>query len=78
MSYILIPVIVVLAALTVFSLVRGIVAFLKSTREDLESDGKTGASEMQLLQNKMMFNRIKFQGLTILVVVILFALSRHS
>jgi hypothetical protein len=70
MMNLFVPVILVLMALTVYSLIRGVVAFLKSTREDLESDGR-GASEMQLLQNKMMFNRIKFQGLAIGAVVIL-------
>jgi len=78
MTYLLVPIIVILMIMVVVSLVRGIMAFLKSTRTDLERGDAPGATEMQLLQNKMMFNRIKFQGLTILVVVILFALSRHS
>jgi len=70
MIFVLVPVILVLMALTVYSLLRGIGAFLKSTQQDLEGDGK-GATEMQLLQNKMMFNRIKYQGLAIGAVVIL-------
>ena len=70
MMFLLIPVILVLMALTVYSLLRGIGAFLNSTREDLDGDGR-GATEMQLLQNKMMFNRIKYQGLAIGAVVIL-------
>ncbi len=60
-TLLLVPVILVLMGLTAYSLIRGIGAFLNSTREDLDSDGK-GATEMQLLQNKMMFNRIKYQG----------------
>ena len=70
MILVLVPVILVLMGLTAYSLIRGIGAFLKSTRQDLEGDG-AGASEMQLLQNKMMFNRIKYQGLAIGAVVIL-------
>jgi hypothetical protein len=70
MTLLLVPVILVLMGLTAYSLIRGIGAFLKSTREDLEGDGR-GASEMQLLQNKMMFNRIKYQGLAIAAVVVL-------
>jgi hypothetical protein len=66
----MVPVILVLMGLTAYSLIRGIGAFLKSTREDLEGDG-AGASEMQLLQNKMMFNRIKYQGLAIAAVIVL-------
>ena len=76
MKYILIPLLIALMAMAVISLVRGIIAFLKSTREDLERDDQQGATEMQLLQNRMMFNRIKYQGLAVLVVAILLAASR--
>ena len=76
MNYFLILLIIGLVAMTVISLVRGIVAFLKTTEADLNSDPANGATDMQILQNKMMFNRIKFQGLAILAVVILMAVSR--
>jgi uncharacterized membrane protein YecN with MAPEG domain len=55
-------------ALTVWSLLRGVVAFLRTTREGWSGD--EGIREMQL-QNRMMFNRIKFQGLAIVVVIVL-------
>ena len=55
---------------------RGIVAFLKSTKVDLESGEQADATDMQLMQNKMMFNRIKYQALAIVVVAILLAISR--
>ena len=61
--------------MAVVSLVRGIAAFLRSTRDDLETPG-TGATPMQLRQNKMMFNRILFQGLAILVVALLLLFNR--
>ena len=61
--------------MAVVSLVRGIAAFLRSTRDDLETPG-TGATPMQLRQNKMMFNRIMFQGLAILVVALLLLFNR--
>jgi len=73
MKVFLILVIVALMIMVVVSLVRGIAAFLKSTKVDLEREPGTGATEMQLLQNKMMFNRIKYQAAAILVVVILLA-----
>jgi len=76
MKYILIPLIVVLVVMVVISLVRGIIAFLNSTRDDLERDPASGATEMQVLQNKMMFNRIKYQALAVIVVAILLAISR--
>lgn len=74
MTLLLVPVILVLMALTVWSLLRGIGAFLKSTKDELEGDG-TRATEMQLLQNKMMFNRIKYQGLAVIAVAILLMLT---
>jgi len=74
MIYVLVPLLIVLMALTVWSLVRGIVAFLRTTREGLEQ-GDEGVRDMQLLQNRMMFNRIKFQGLAIVVVIVLLMVS---
>ena len=77
MSYILIPLIAVLMIMVVVTLVRGVIAFLKSTKLDLEGEeGGTGATEMQLRQNKMMFARIKYQALAIVAVVLLIMLSR--
>jgi len=76
MNYVLIPLIIIFVALTVVSLVRGIVAFLNSTKEDLNRDPSEGATANQLLQNKMMFNRIKYQGLAVVTVAILLAFSR--
>jgi len=70
MKYLLIPVLLVLLGGVVYSLVRGIAAFLQSTREDLERED-SGPSAMQLRQNKMMFNRILFQGAAVLVVALL-------
>jgi len=70
MTLFFVPVILILMGLTVWSLIRGIGAFLNSTKADLEGDG-TRATEMQLLQNKMMFNRIKYQGLAVAAVAIL-------
>lgn len=74
MTVFLVPVILILMGLTVWSLLRGIGAFLNSTKAELEGDG-TRATEMQLLQNKMMFNRIKYQGLAVAVVAVLLLLT---
>lgn len=75
MTYLLIPLIVVLVIMVVVSLVRGIAAFLQSTREDLDRTG-TGATPSQLMQNKMMFARIKFQAAAVIAIAILLSLSR--
>jgi len=76
MTYLLVPIIVILMIMVVVSLVRGIMAFLKSTRTDLERGDAPGATEMQLLQNKMMFNRIKYQAAAVLVVALLLAVAK--
>ncbi|KTR82743.1 glutamyl-tRNA synthetase [Novosphingobium barchaimii] len=77
MSYILIPLIVVLMVMVVVSLVRGIIAFLQSTKMDLERDpNATGATPAQMMQNKMMFNRIKYQAAAVVVVALLMAMSK--
>ncbi len=75
MNTVLVIVIVGLAIMVVVSLVRGIVAFMQSTKLDLESDGDR-AGEMQLRQNKMMFARIKYQALAIVVVAVLLMINR--
>ncbi len=68
-------VLVVLMILVVVSLVRGIVAFLKSTKVDLESGEQVDATEMQLAQNRAMFARVKYQALAIAVVAIILAIA---
>ena len=75
MNTILVIAIVILAILVVVSLVRGIVAFMQSTKLDLESDGDR-LTEMQLRQNKMMFARIKYKALAIVVVALLLMFNR--
>jgi hypothetical protein len=78
MTTILIIVLVVLMVLVVVSLVRGIVAFLQSTKTDLDSGDTAGgrATEMQLMQNRMMMNRIKYQALAIVVVAVLLMVAK--
>lgn len=76
MNYILVPVLVILMGLTLFSLIRGIIAFLRTSRIDLESGGADNVREMQLKQNRAMIARIKYQALAILVVVLILAFSR--
>ena len=78
MNYILIPVLVVLCIMVVVSLVRGVIAFLKTTKIDLESGEGETVTEMQALQNKAMFARIKYQALAILVIVIIASVAGAS
>lgn len=76
MQTFLVIVLIGLTIMVVVSLVRGIVAFLKSTKVDLETGAGDNVPEMQLKQNKMMFNRILFQGAAIVVVVLIMLGSR--
>ena len=75
MQTFLIIVLVVLMGFVVYSLVRGIVAFLQSHKADIDA-GSERQQEMQLLQNKMMFNRIKYQALAIVVVAVIIMMAR--
>ncbi|MWV28788.1 HIG1 domain-containing protein [Aurantiacibacter rhizosphaerae] len=70
MNTFLVILIAIFAILVVVSLVRGIVAFLQTTKVDLESGGENSKRLMEV-QNKAMFNRIKYQALAIVVVAVL-------
>ena len=59
----------------VVMLVRGIIAFLKTTEADLNGEG-SGPSASGLKQNKMMQGRVAFQALAVVIVVIMLAMSR--
>lgn len=74
-KWMLVPIIVVLMGYVVVSLVRGVVTFLRASREEIDNPG-AGPSPNQLRQNQLMFARVKYQGLAVLVVIILLAASR--
>lgn len=71
MNWFLILVIGALMALTLITLIRGIAAFMATTKTELERPEGSGPSEMQLKQNKLMFRRIFYQAAAILVVALL-------
>ncbi|MAY20432.1 MAG: hypothetical protein CL955_07425 [Erythrobacteraceae bacterium] len=75
MNYILIPILIVLCIMVVVSLVRGVVAFIKTTKVDLESGEAETVTEMQLMQNRAMFSRIKYQAAAIAVVAVIALLA---
>ncbi len=75
MTTFLIIVLVIICVMVVVSLVRGIIAFLRTTKVDLENNTGETVTEMQLAQNKAMFARIKYQALAIVVVVIIMAVA---
>jgi hypothetical protein len=72
MSYVIILAIVVAASFVLFSLVRGLVYFAQTS--DNLTNG-TGPSQGHLMQNKMMFARVKWQAITVLLLVIMGAFA---
>lgn len=77
MTWLLIMALVILCGLVVFSLIRGVIAFLRTTKIDLETGEGETATDMQLLQNKAMFARIKYQALAIAVVAIILVVAQN-
>ena len=76
-KWLLVPIIVVLMGYVVVTLVRGVIAFLQASREAIDrGDVDDGPTPNQLRQNQLMFARVKYQGLAVLVVIILLAASR--
>lgn len=76
MSTLLIILIVLAALAALVSLIRGIVSFLQTTEAELKS-GADGPSVSSQKQNKMMFARVSFQAIAIILCVMLLALNRH-
>ena len=75
MTYFLVGILVILCIMVVVSLVRGIIAFLQTTKIDLETGAGENATEMQLAQNRSMFARIKYQALAVAVVALILAIA---
>ncbi|WP_188056251.1 MULTISPECIES: twin transmembrane helix small protein [unclassified Sphingosinithalassobacter] len=57
---------------TVVALVRGIVAFIRTTEADLNG---TGPSASSMRSNKMMQARVLFQGVAVVIVALLLLLA---
>jgi hypothetical protein len=74
MNTILIILLVAAMVATLVALVRGIIAFLKTTEAALRSEEEGLA--MMARQNSMMRNRIIFQGIAVLIIAVMLAASR--
>lgn len=75
MNTILIIFLVIACGFVVFSLVKGIIAFLQTTKLDLEANDDSRVKMMQMRQNQAMFSRIKWQAAAVAVVAILLMLN---
>ena len=69
--------ILIIAAMvaTVVALIRGIIAFLRTTEADLKG-GTVSASGLK--QNKMMRMRIAFQAIAVILVILLLIMNRGA
>ena len=74
MNTFLVILIILAAIATVVMLVRGVIAFLKTTEAELNST-EPGPSQSSLKQNKMMMGRVMFQALAVLFVALLLLLN---
>ncbi|MGE4323801.1 MAG: twin transmembrane helix small protein [Sphingobium sp.] len=70
MNAILVIALILAMAATLFALIRGLIAFMRTTKEELNlPEGVVRPSSVR--QNKMMFNRILFQAIAVIVVALL-------
>lgn len=76
MNAFLIFLVVAAAIAALVSLVRGVIALLKTTEAELTS-GEPGPSASSVKQNKMMMARIMFQALAVLLAAILLLSKGH-
>ncbi|MEH3107555.1 MAG: hypothetical protein PGN09_09790 [Sphingomonas fennica] len=65
--------VVLLAIGALVSLVRGVIIFMTTTREDIMSGS---VSQSGLRQNRMMWRRVQFQAAAVLVAALLMWLAR--
>jgi hypothetical protein len=72
MNYAIIIAIVIAALLVLVSLVRGLIHFARTSDDLANGVADTGGpSAGHVMQNKMMFARVKWQAITIILLVIL-------
>lgn len=71
MKFLLIPVLIGLMGLTLFTLLRGLNAFRQGIGDEAARDPSSGPSELQLKQNQLMVKRILYQGAAIVAVFVL-------
>jgi uncharacterized membrane protein (DUF2068 family) len=77
MNTILVIALILAMAATLFALIRGIIAFLQTTKEELNlPEGVVRPSSLK--QNKMMMSRILFQAAAIIIVAILLIAKGHG
>lgn len=78
MNSVLVILLILAIIATLVALIRGIIAFLQTAKEDLNAPEGHGPSPARLKQNRMMMNRILFQAAAIIIVAILLMAKGHG
>lgn len=78
MNTILVIALILAMGATLFALIRGIISFLQTTKEELNTPEGSGPSPARLKQNQMMMKRIMFQAVAIIIVAILLLMKGHG
>ncbi|PJG48801.1 twin transmembrane helix small protein [Sphingobium sp. LB126] len=77
MNTVLVIALILAMGATLFALIRGIIAFLQASKEQLNSP-ESGPSSSSLKQNRMMMNRILFQAVAVIIVAILLLMKGNN
>lgn len=72
MSYVLIILILVAVGAVVYALARGLIAFANMKPDDVDAEGVTASHKKQ---NEMMFARVKYQAIAIVLVALLILIA---
>ncbi|MGI9360232.1 MAG: HIG1 domain-containing protein [Parasphingorhabdus sp.] len=72
MNYVLIILILVAVGAVVYALARGLIAFANMKPDDVDAEGVTASHKKQ---NEMMFARVKYQAIAIVLVALLILIA---
>ena len=79
MNIAIIVAIVIAAGFVLFSLARGLVYFAQTSNDIANGNvDANGVAHGHTMQNKMMFARVKWQAITILLLIILGAVAANN
>jgi hypothetical protein len=79
MNIVIIIAIVIAAGFVLFSLARGLVYFAQTSSDIANGNvDANGVAHGHTMQNKMMFARVKWQAITILLLIILGAVAANN
>ncbi|SIN63380.1 Hypoxia induced protein conserved region [Parasphingorhabdus marina DSM 22363] len=72
MNIVIIAMIVLAAGAVVYALVKGLIAFANMEPDDVDAEGITASHKKQ---NQMMFARVKYQAIAVILVALLLLMA---